>query len=49
MHLLVEAPNRRALSRAVKGFSVRVAKGLNQMMGKRGRVLGDARRDLAPA
>jgi REP element-mobilizing transposase RayT len=41
MHLLVEAPNRDALARAVKGFSVRIAKGLNHMMGKKGRVLGD--------
>jgi REP element-mobilizing transposase RayT len=41
MHLLVEAPDREALARAVKGFAVRVAKGLNDMMGKKGRVFGD--------
>ena len=41
MHLLVEAPSRTALARAVKGFSVRVAKGLNKMMRRTGRVLGD--------
>jgi REP element-mobilizing transposase RayT len=41
IHLLVEAPSRVALARAVKGFSVRVAKGLNKMMQRKGRVLGD--------
>ena len=41
MHLLVEAPSRVALARAVKGFSVRVAKRLNKMMQRKGRVLGD--------
>lgn len=41
IHLLVEAPNRRALARALQGLSIRVAKGLNRMMGRSGRVLGD--------
>jgi len=41
MHLLVEAPSRVALARAVKGFSVRIAKRLNKMMQRKGRVLGD--------
>ena len=41
MHLIVEAETTEALSRAMQGFSIRVAKGLNGMMGKRGRVLGD--------
>jgi REP-associated tyrosine transposase len=41
MHLLVEAPSRLALARAVKGFSVRIARGLNKMMQRKGRVLGD--------
>jgi REP element-mobilizing transposase RayT len=41
MHLLVEAPSREALARAAKGFAVRVAKGLNDMMGQKGRVFDD--------
>ena len=41
MHLVVEAASTEALSRAMQGFSIRVAKGLNKMMHKRGRVLGD--------
>ena len=41
MHLVVEAMATEALSRAMQGFSIRVAKGLNTMMKKRGRVLGD--------
>jgi REP element-mobilizing transposase RayT len=41
IHLVVEAPNRRALARAIQGFSIRVAKGLNRMMGRTGRVFDD--------
>jgi REP element-mobilizing transposase RayT len=41
IHLLVEAPNRRALARAIQGLSIRVAKGLNRMMGRSGRVFDD--------
>jgi REP element-mobilizing transposase RayT len=41
IHLLVEAPNRRALARAIQGFSIRVARGLNRMMGRSGRVFDD--------
>jgi REP element-mobilizing transposase RayT len=41
IHLLVEAPNRRALARAIQGLSIRVAKGLNRMMGRAGRVFDD--------
>jgi REP element-mobilizing transposase RayT len=41
IHLLIEAPDRRALARAIQGFSIRVAKGLNRMMGRNGRVLAD--------
>jgi REP-associated tyrosine transposase len=40
-HFLVEAPDQSALSRAMKGFAVRLARGLNKMMGRRGRVLDD--------
>ena len=41
VHLIVEAATPRALSRAMQGFSVRVARGLNRMMHRRGRVLTD--------
>jgi hypothetical protein len=41
IHLLVEAPDRRALARAIQGFSIRVAKGLNRMMDRSGRVFDD--------
>ena len=41
IHLVVEAPNRRALARAIQGLSIRVAKGLNRMMGRAGRVFDD--------
>ena len=41
LHLLVEAPDQRALGRAMKGLAVRVARGMNKLMGKSGRVIGD--------
>ncbi len=41
MHLVVEAESNDALSRAMQGFSIRVAKGLNAMMRKRGNVFAD--------
>jgi putative transposase len=41
VHLVVEAATTEALSRAMQGFSIRVAKGLNAMMRRRGRVVGD--------
>jgi REP element-mobilizing transposase RayT len=41
IHLLVEAASRDSLARAFKGLGVRLARGLNRMMGKSGRVLGD--------
>ncbi len=41
VHLIVESGAHEALSRAMQGFSIRVAKGLNAMMHRRGRVLGD--------
>jgi REP element-mobilizing transposase RayT len=41
VHLLVEAPDRRALTRALKGLGVRIARGLNRVMKRRGRVVGD--------
>jgi REP element-mobilizing transposase RayT len=41
IHLLVEAASRESLARALKGLGGRVAKGLNRMMGKSGRVFHD--------
>ena len=41
VHLVVEADSNDALSRAMQGFSIRVAKRMNAMMNRRGRVLGD--------
>jgi REP element-mobilizing transposase RayT len=41
IHLLVEARDRGCLARAMKGFEVRVARRLNALMGRRGRVFAD--------
>jgi REP element-mobilizing transposase RayT len=41
MHLVVEAAAHEALSRAMQGFSIRVARDLNAMMKRAGRVFGD--------
>ena len=41
VHLIVEAPDRRVLSRAMKGLGVRIARALNRVMKRRGRVVGD--------
>jgi REP-associated tyrosine transposase len=41
VHLVAEAGHAADLGRAMKGFGVRVAKGLNRMMDRRGRVLAD--------
>jgi len=41
LHLLVEAANTAALARSLQGLSVRIAKGMNALMGRKGRVLGD--------
>jgi len=41
VHLLVEAQDERALSRGMNGLGVRVARGLNRVMRRRGRVLDD--------
>jgi REP element-mobilizing transposase RayT len=41
VHLIVEAPDRRALSRAMKGGGVRIARALNRVMKRSGRVVGD--------
>jgi hypothetical protein len=39
MHLLVEAADERSLARGMNGLGVRVAKGLNKVMGRSGKVL----------
>ena len=41
IHLLVEAEDRRALSRGMQGLSVRIARALNVVMKRRGTVLAD--------
>jgi REP element-mobilizing transposase RayT len=41
VHLLVEAPDQIALGRAMKGLGVRIARRMNAMMGRTGRVIGD--------
>jgi len=41
VHLIVEAPDRVALARALKGLGVRIARALNRVMKRQGRVIGD--------
>lgn len=41
MHLLVEVLHRTALSRGVQGLAVRLARALNRMMSRRGKVFAD--------
>ena len=41
IHAIVEAKNASALARAVQGFSIRVAKGLNRLLGRRGAAFAD--------
>jgi len=41
VHLLVEALDVRALSRGLQGLAIRIAKGLNRVLGRRGRVWND--------
>ena len=41
VHLIAEASNARALARGVQGLSVRMARGLNRVMGRNGRVFAD--------
>ena len=41
IHMIVEAGSRAALSRGMQGFSIRVAKGINRLLGRRGSVFGD--------
>jgi REP element-mobilizing transposase RayT len=39
VHLLVEAGDKRALSSAMRSLGVRIARGMNRLMGRRGRVV----------
>lgn len=41
VHVVVEAASNAALSRAMQGFSIRVARGLNRVMKRDGKVIGD--------
>ena len=41
VYLLVEADSRRGLSLGMQGLSIRIARGLNRLMKRGGRVLGD--------
>jgi putative transposase len=41
LHLIVEAEGKESLSRGMKGLGVRVARALNRMMRRKGRVIGD--------
>ncbi len=40
-HLLVEADHTAALARGMQGLSIRIAKGMNRLMGRKGKVLAD--------
>ncbi len=41
LHLIVEAKNKKALSRGMQGLAVRLARRLNRELGRKGRVLED--------
>jgi putative transposase len=41
LHLIVEAEGAEALARGMQGLEVRIARGLNRMMGRKGRVFAD--------
>ena len=41
LHLIVEAEGKEALSKSMKGLAVRIAVGLNQLIGRRGTVFAD--------
>src|SRR5262245_31707454 len=41
IHLVCEAADKRALSRGMQGLSIRIARALNRLAGRRGRVLAD--------
>jgi hypothetical protein len=41
LHLLIEPDSATSLSRGVQGLCIRLAKGLNRVLGRRGRVFGE--------
>jgi REP element-mobilizing transposase RayT len=41
LHLIVEADSNLALSQGMQGLAIRIAKALNRVMGRRGRVFAD--------
>ena len=41
LHLIVEASDERSLARGMQALEIRIAKGLNKMMGRRGAVFAD--------
>jgi putative transposase len=41
VHLLIEAPHNEALARGMQGLTIRMAKALNRVMGRRGPVFAD--------
>lgn len=41
VHLVAEAADRRALARGMHGLDVRIARAVNRIVGRRGKVLGD--------
>ena len=41
IHLIVEAEDRSALSRGMQGLCIRIAKGLNRALGRKGKVFAD--------
>ena len=45
LHLLVEGRDRRAISRGMQGLLIRVAKGLNRVWGRKGKVFADRYHD----
>ena len=49
LHLLCEARDRRALARGLQGLLIRIARGLNRLLGRRGRVFAVEGEALAVA
>jgi REP element-mobilizing transposase RayT len=41
LHLLVEATNRQSLARGLQGLSIRIARAVNRVLGRHGRLFGD--------
>jgi REP element-mobilizing transposase RayT len=47
LHFIVEAQHRPSLSRGMQGLLIRIARGLNRLWNRRGRVFGDRFHDRA--